>query len=75
MLAWCIAASAGYAVLEPAICMLGMGPGLIMPNMTMAVHNALLAARRGVGTVMVGLGLLMLAFLPEVPLATTTAKR
>jgi EmrB/QacA subfamily drug resistance transporter len=123
VLAWGIAASAGYAVLEPAIFVLGMGLGLVMPNMTMAVQNALPAARRGVGTamlgffrslggligvtgsgailaqqlhgqaanaanaalyrhaigqifgvgtVMVGLGLLMLAFLPEVPLATTT---
>ncbi|NYE60226.1 EmrB/QacA subfamily drug resistance transporter [Duganella sp. 1224] len=119
-LAWGIAGSAGYMVLEPAIFVLGAGLGLVMPNMTMAVQNALPAMRRGVGTamlgffrslggligvtgsgailaqqlhgqaasaanaalyrhaigqifgvgtVMVGLGLVMLAFLPELPLA------
>jgi MFS family permease len=116
-LAWGIAGSAGYMVLEPAIFVLGTGLGLVMPNMTMAVQNALPAMRRGVGTamlgffrslggligvtgsgailaqqlhgqaanaalyrhaighifgvgtVMVGLGLVMLAFLPELPLA------
>ncbi|MRW84706.1 DHA2 family efflux MFS transporter permease subunit [Pseudoduganella sp. FT26W] len=116
-LAWGILDNAGYMVLEPAIFVLGAGLGLVMPNMTMAVQNALPAMRRGVGTamlgffrslgglvgvtgsgailaqqlhgqaanallyrhaigsifgvgtVMVGLGLAMLAFLPEVPLA------
>lgn len=116
-LAWGIAGSAGYMVLEPAIFVLGAGLGLVMPNMTMAVQNALPAVRRGVGTamlgffrslggligvtgsgailaqqlhgqaanaelyrhaigsifgvgtVMVGLGLLMLVFLPELPLS------
>lgn len=53
-LAWGIAARAGYGVLEPAIFVLGMGLGLVMPNMTMAVQNALPAMRRGVGTAMLG---------------------
>jgi EmrB/QacA subfamily drug resistance transporter len=123
VLAWCIAASAGYMVLEPAIFVLGAGLGLVMPNMTMAVQNALPAARRGVGTamlaffrslgglvgvtgsgailaqrlhgqaatadvyrhaiasiftagtVLVGLGLLMLYFLPELPLASHPAAK
>jgi EmrB/QacA subfamily drug resistance transporter len=122
VLAWCISASVGYMVLEPAIFVLGAGLGLVMPNMTMAVQNALPATRRGVGTamlaffrslgglvgvtgsgailaqrlhgqaatadvyrhaiasifatgtVLVGLGLLMLYFLPELPLATHTAE-
>jgi MFS family permease len=122
VLAWSISTSAGYTVLEPAIFVLGAGLGLVMPNMTMAVQNALPATRRGVGTamlaffrslgglvgvtgsgailaqrlhgqaatadvyrhaiasiftagtVLVGLGLLMLYFLPELPLATHTAE-
>jgi EmrB/QacA subfamily drug resistance transporter len=122
-LAWGILNNAGYLLLEPAIFVLGAGLGLVMPNMTMAVQNALPAARRGVGTamlgffrslggligvtgsgailaqqlhgqaanamlyrhaigsifgvgtVMVGLGLLMLAFLPEVTLASHQAKQ
>jgi EmrB/QacA subfamily drug resistance transporter len=53
-LAWGIAHQAGYAVLEPAIFVLGAGLGLVMPNMTMAVQNALPAVRRGVGTAMLG---------------------
>ena len=120
VLAWSIATSAGYWVMEPAIFVLGAGLGLVMPNMTMAVQNALPATRRGVGTAMlaffrslgglvgvtgsgailaqqlhgqaataalyrhaiaqiftagtllVGLGLLVLLMLPELPLATHT---
>jgi EmrB/QacA subfamily drug resistance transporter len=53
-LAWGIGNNAGYGVLEPAIFVLGAGLGLVMPNMTMAVQNALPAARRGVGTAMLG---------------------
>jgi EmrB/QacA subfamily drug resistance transporter len=53
-LAWGIGNNAGYRVLEPAIFVLGAGLGLVMPNMTMAVQNALPAARRGVGTAMLG---------------------
>jgi len=52
--AWAIATSAGYWVLEPAMFVLGAGLGLVMPNMTMAVQNALPAKRRGVGTAMLG---------------------
>ena len=123
VLSWCIAASAGYMVMEPAIFVLGAGLGLVMPNMTMAVQNALPATRRGVGTamlaffrslgglvgvtgsgailaqrlhgqaasadvyrhaiasifatgtVLVGLGLLMLFLLPELPLAFHPAEK
>ncbi|MQA37166.1 MDR family MFS transporter [Rugamonas aquatica] len=52
VLAWGIAGSAGYLVMEPAMFVLGAGLGLVMPNMTMAVQNALPASRRGVGTAM-----------------------
>lgn len=44
----------GYWVLEPAIFTLGAGLGLVMPNMTIAVQNALPQHRRGVGTAMLG---------------------
>jgi len=53
-LAWGIGSGAGYGVLEPAIFVLGAGLGLVMPNMTLAVQNALPAKRRGVGTAMLG---------------------
>lgn len=52
VLALGIAGSAGYLVMEPAMFVLGAGLGLVMPNMTMAVQNALPASRRGVGTAM-----------------------
>jgi EmrB/QacA subfamily drug resistance transporter len=52
VLAWGIGAAAGYGVIEPAIFVLGAGMGLVMPNMTIAMQNALPAARRGVGTAM-----------------------
>jgi EmrB/QacA subfamily drug resistance transporter len=42
----------GYWVIEPAIFLLGAGLGLVMPNMTIAVQNALPLPRRGVGTAM-----------------------
>jgi len=42
----------GYWVIEPAIFLLGAGLGLVMPNMTIAVQNALPMPRRGVGTAM-----------------------
>ncbi len=51
-LAWGIATAQGYAVIEPCIFVVGLGLGLVMPNMTIAVQNALPAARRGVGTAM-----------------------
>ena len=52
LLAWAMQTGRGYWVLEPAIFALGAGLGLVMPNMTIAVQNALPPARRGVGTAM-----------------------
>lgn len=49
-----VAWGSGYALLEPLIFTLGMGLGLVMPNMTIAVQNALPAHRRGIGTAMLG---------------------
>jgi hypothetical protein len=50
VLAWAVATSRGFAVLEPAIFCLGIGLGLVMPNMTIAVQNALQSRHLGVGT-------------------------
>ncbi|MBO9512752.1 MAG: MFS transporter [Variovorax sp.] len=50
VLAWAIATSRGFAVLEPAIFSLGLGLGFVMPNMTLAVQNALPSRYLGVGT-------------------------
>lgn len=50
VLAWGVATSRGFAVLEPAIFSLGLGLGLVMPNMTIAVQNALPLRHLGVGT-------------------------
>jgi EmrB/QacA subfamily drug resistance transporter len=50
VLAWGIATSKGYGVLEPAIFCLGLGLGFVMPNMTIAVQNALDRQHLGVGT-------------------------
>ncbi|NTI00885.1 MFS transporter [Agrobacterium rhizogenes] len=44
------AESLGFAVIEPSIFALGLGLGLVMPTMTIAVQNALPLAHRGVGT-------------------------
>ena len=52
VLAWGMATERSYWVIEPAIFMLGAGLGLVMPNMTIAVQNALPVPRRGVGTAM-----------------------
>jgi EmrB/QacA subfamily drug resistance transporter len=52
LLAWGMASASGYFVIEPAIFFLGAGLGLVMPNMTIAVQNALPLPRRGVGTAM-----------------------
>jgi EmrB/QacA subfamily drug resistance transporter len=51
-LAWGIGQAAGLGVIEPAIFVLGAGLGLVSPNMTILVQQALPAARRGVGTAM-----------------------
>ncbi len=50
VLAWAAAASQGFWVIEPAVFALGLGLGLVMPTMTIAVQNALPFAHRGVGT-------------------------
>jgi len=52
VLAWGMDTARGYWIIEPAIFMLGAGLGLVMPNMTIAVQNALPVPRRGVGTAM-----------------------
>jgi EmrB/QacA subfamily drug resistance transporter len=50
VLTWGIATSRGFAVLEPAIFAIGLGLGFVMPNMTLAVQNALPLRDLGVGT-------------------------
>ncbi|WP_240980355.1 MDR family MFS transporter [Ramlibacter agri] len=50
VLAWAVATSRGFGVLEPPIFFLGLGLGLVMPNMTIAVQNALPMRHLGVGT-------------------------
>lgn len=50
ILAWGAATAQGFIVIEPSIAALGLGLGLVMPNMTIAVQNALPLAHRGVGT-------------------------
>lgn len=50
VLTWCAATSQGLGTIEPAILSLGLGLGLVMPNMTIAVQNALAPVHRGVGT-------------------------
>jgi EmrB/QacA subfamily drug resistance transporter len=52
ILAWGIGSDGGYGVIEPCIFALGLGLGLVMPNMTIAVQNALPLNQRGVGTAM-----------------------
>jgi len=49
-LTWGAATSQSLAMIEPAILALGLGLGLVMPNMTIAVQNALAPVHRGVGT-------------------------
>jgi EmrB/QacA subfamily drug resistance transporter len=49
-LAFAIGAAQPLTLIEPAIFVLGLGLGLVMPNMTIAVQNALAFAHRGVGT-------------------------
>jgi EmrB/QacA subfamily drug resistance transporter len=50
VLAWGIGTGQNLVVIEPAIFALGLGLGLVMPNMTIAVQNGLPAQHRGVGT-------------------------
>ncbi|WP_243040914.1 MDR family MFS transporter [Dyella sedimenti] len=50
VLAWSAATSQGLGVIEPSMLSLGLGLGLVMPNMTIAVQNALAPVHRGVGT-------------------------
>jgi EmrB/QacA subfamily drug resistance transporter len=50
VLSWSAATSQGFAIIEPAVFALGLGLGLVMPNMTIAVQNALPFNHRGVGT-------------------------
>ncbi|MBM9401516.1 MFS transporter [Gluconacetobacter azotocaptans] len=50
ILGWASATARGLGVIEPAMMALGLGLGLITPNMTIAVQNALPVAHRGVGT-------------------------
>jgi len=49
-LAWSAATAQPFRVIEPSLFALGLGLGLVMPTMTIAVQNALPAAHRGVGT-------------------------
>ncbi len=49
-LAWSVAAAQELIVIEPAMFALGIGLGLVTPNMTIAVQNGLPTAHRGVGT-------------------------
>ncbi|HEY2256644.1 MAG TPA: MFS transporter [Variovorax sp.] len=50
VLTWSIATAQGLWPIELAIFCIGLGLGLVMPNMTIAVQNRLPAQRRGVGT-------------------------
>jgi EmrB/QacA subfamily drug resistance transporter len=52
LLAWGIASDGGYGAIEPCIFAIGMGLGLVMPNMTVAVQGALPLNQRGIGTAM-----------------------
>ena len=49
-LAWGAATAQPFSVIEPSMFALGLGLGLVMPTMTIAVQNALPATHRGVGT-------------------------
>jgi EmrB/QacA subfamily drug resistance transporter len=49
-LTWGAATAQGFPVIEPCIFVLGLGLGLVSPNMTIAVQNALPGVHRGVGT-------------------------
>jgi EmrB/QacA subfamily drug resistance transporter len=49
-LSWGVATAQTLVVIEPTMFAFGLGLGLVMPNMTIAVQNALPVAHRGVGT-------------------------
>ncbi|HVV91815.1 MAG TPA: MDR family MFS transporter [Hyphomicrobiales bacterium] len=49
-LTWGAASGYGLWVIEPALFMVGVGMGLVMPNMTIAVQNAVDYAHMGVAT-------------------------
>ncbi|ULU24157.1 MDR family MFS transporter [Dyella terrae] len=50
VLAWSAATAQGLGIIEPSIFVLGLGLGLVMPNVTIAVQSALTPVHRGVGT-------------------------
>jgi EmrB/QacA subfamily drug resistance transporter len=50
VLTWGVASGHGLWVIEPALFMVGFGMGLVMPNMTIAVQNAVDYAHMGVAT-------------------------
>ena len=50
VLAWSAASSQGLGIIEPSIFVLGLGLGLVTPNVTIAVQSALAPVHRGVGT-------------------------
>ncbi|MDT8997717.1 MDR family MFS transporter [Paucibacter sp. APW11] len=52
LLAWAVMQAQREAVITPIVLTLGIGLGLVMPNMTVAVQNALPFELRGVGTAM-----------------------
>lgn len=50
VLAWSAATAQSLWIIEPSIFILGLGLGLVMPNVTIAVQSALAPVHRGVGT-------------------------
>lgn len=50
VLAWSAATSQSLYIIEPSIFVLGLGLGLVMPNVTIAVQSGLAPVHRGVGT-------------------------
>jgi len=50
VLSWALATARSLFVIEPAMFAVGLGLGLVTPNMTIAVQNGLALAHRGVGT-------------------------
>ncbi len=50
VLAWSAATAQSLVIIEPSIFVLGLGLGLVTPNVTIAVQSALAPVHRGVGT-------------------------